>query len=745
MATGRPLQRLPVPSLVMSVAFSPDGKWLVTAGHAVRLLDAATGKEVRRLQPKRGLSLDVVAFSSDGRTVATGETRGARAFGEKGSAAILWDAPTGKVLHRLEGHEDVTAVAFAKDGKTLASGSADSKVRLWDVGGGNQLRVLEGHDKAVHALAFAPGGKVLASAGEDRIVRLWEVATGKPLHRLKGHEAEIFHGNVVFSPDGAVLASRGSDGTFRLWDPDAGRELRRWDVGSNYSGGLAFSPDGKVLASGSISSIRLWDPTTGKELHPATGHTAPVELLRFGQDGKALLSCAIDGKVLEWDLATGRERVLGARLSGVADLSPNGKVLAQALFGDKFIRLREVATGKEVLALETSAKHTPVLTFSPDGKLLASNSYDGTRLWDLATGKALRRLKENHFSPSALAFSPDGKLLAFACDDKTIRIWETAAGKEIRRWDRTEDFIRILAFSPDGKSLASYGNPGSDLRLWATATGKQVAQFKGFQRILCLAFSPSGRTLAAVDLVRNNFGPDEMQTCTLHLLEAFSGQEIRKIDMPQGSVWALAFAPDGRTLATGGGDSTILLWDMTARAGDGKRKPSALAPADLERLWSDLADDAAAADRALETLARAPKQSVTFLQQRLRPAAIPAAHVKLVADLDSKDFTVRDKAFRTLDGLGEEAEGVLYKTLEGKPPLEIRRRLELLLEKRGQFTFRPLRAIEALELISTAEARQVLGVLAKGAHNPQVVQAAAAALRRLTKRVSRDDGGSPPE
>jgi RNA polymerase sigma factor (sigma-70 family) len=733
LATGRPLQRLPVPHLVRALAYSPDGKWLVTAGHEVRLLEAATGKEVRRLQTTRGLSLDVVAFSSDGRTVATGETRGARAFGDKGAALILWDATTGKVLHRLKGHEDVTAVAFSRDGKTVASGSADKQVRLWDVASGKPLHGLEGHEGAVHALAFAPGGKVLASAGEDRVVRLWDVTTGKPLRPLKGHAQGLF--GVVFSPDGKVLACRGRDGIIHLWEPDTGREIRRWDAGGGFVGELAFSPDGKVLASASASTIRLWDPARGKEISPETGHTAPLRLLRFAPDGKTLFSCAMDRKVLAWDLDTGRERLLGAQSeSSAAALSPDGKVLAQSRFGDKFIRLLDVVTGKEQLALEASPRHTPVLAFSPDGKLLASNSYDGTRLWDLTTGKVLRHLKENHFSPSALAFSPDGKLLAFACDDKTIRLWEVPSGKEVRRWERTEDFIRILAFSPDGKSLLSYGNPGSDLRVWATATGKQLWQFNKFQRILGLAISPSGRTLAAVDLVRDNFpGPDETQVCTLHLLEVPTGQEIRRINMPQESGWAVAFAPDGRTLATGG-DSTVLIWDLTGRARVGKSKVAPLTTADLDRLWSELAGDAATADRALGTLALGPRQSVPFFGERLLPVAAPAERVaKLLADLDSKSFTVRDKAARALERLGESAEAAVRKALEGKHALEVRQRLEQILERRAKDALRPLRVIDALERVGTPEARGVLTQLAERSPNPQVAFAARAALRRLSR------------
>jgi WD40 repeat protein len=605
---------------------------------------------------------------------------------------------------------------------------------LWDVASGKLLRLLEGHDTVVHAVAFAPGGKVLASAGDDGVVRLYEVDTGKLLHQLKGHAADV--SDVVFSPDGTLLASAGRGGKIHLWDPDTGKELRRWEAGPGFGSGLAFTPDGKVLASGGDSCIRLWDPATGKEINPATGHTGHVHPLLFAPHGKTLISCGHDKKVLEWDLATGQQRVLGVRsMTAAADFSPDGSILAESVYNDPCIRLRDTATGKELLILETPAKQYRELCFAPGGKLLASSTKDGIRLWDLTTGKTLHHFQQEQFSPSPVAFSPDGTLLAFGGNDQTIRLVDVATGKKVRHWQRPEDFLRILLFSPDGQSLISYGNPGSDLTVWATATGKQLAQFKGFERILCLAFSPGGRTLAVIDLARHNMqGPDERTTCMLHLLEVLSGQEVRRLAMAQESVWSLAFAPDGRTLATGGGDSTILLWDMTARGLAGKVKAAGLTAADLDQLWSDLAGDAATADKALTALVLAAKESAPFLRERLRPASVPAEQVaRLIADLDSESFSVRSQAVRALEELGEAAEAALRQTLAGKCSLEVRQRIEPLLEKRNKAALRSLRAIDALEQIGTAQARQVLAELARSAPHPQVAFAAGAALERLAK------------
>jgi RNA polymerase sigma factor (sigma-70 family) len=742
-STGRLLRRLSNPDFVQCVALSPDGKSLIAAAEDVQLIDLASGKELRKLQGPMFLSLSVAAFSPDGRTVAAGETRGARAFGDKGSKVILWDSATGKTLHNLDGHEDVNAVAFSpKDGKTLASASSDTQVRLWDVASGKLLRTLEGHTGAVWSVAFAPGGQILASAGEDSVVRLWQVDTGKELRPLKGHQGEIR--NLVFSPDGALLASRGVNGSVHLWDPATGKELRRWDAGGFADGALAFSPDGKVLASAGGSCIRLWDPATGQEIHPAAGHTSAVSSLQFAPDGKALFSFGFDWRFLQWDLTTAQangrlfdqpQAASGHRLFGTVDFSPGGKILAQAYVRfqkrDNSYTLWDTATGKEILALDPgrAANYTGLLRFSPDGKLLASTSNDGVRLWDLTTGKLLHFLPEEQRSP-CFAFSPDGKVVAFGGNpDQTIGLWEVATGKVLRRWKCPDRFVRNLAFAPDGKSILSHGDSRAtddtdNLRVWEGATGKLVVSYGVKEKVHCLALSPGGRILA--------FGTEA--SGALHLLEVYSGQEIRKITMPQGSIWSLAFAPDGRTLATGGGDATILLWDLAARGRHPKLKPDPLTAADLDRLWSELAADAGTADRALATLTLAPKRSVPFLQERLRLTPAPAEQLaKLIADLDSKSFAVRDKATRGLEELGDAAEGSVRKTLAGNIALELRQRLEAILEKRDKLALRPLRAIDGLQEIGTGEARQVLEALAKGAPNPRVAQTAAAALQRLPR------------
>jgi RNA polymerase sigma factor (sigma-70 family) len=745
-ASGRLLQRLPAleNDPTNSFAVSADGTRLVTGDRWV--IEVATGKMLRRL---KGPDTEGVAISPDGQMVAAGES-------DAPGRVVLWDVASGKELRRLAGlSERVSAVAFAPGGKTVAAGGADKTVILWNVETGQELRRFEGHQKRVQSLAFSSTGKFLAASAErDMRILLWDVETGKLLHQLQGDGKLTSAG-----PDHGLLASAGSDGLIRVWDPVTGKELRRWVAcrwGPRGFTTAAFSPDGKVLASAGMfdHAIRLWDAGTGKDVSPLplAGHTGVVASLRFAADGKTLVSSGDDNQVIEWDLAGGRERgrLFGDRLGSLPegwswsahDLSADGAMLA--LFGntagkqdpvartmDPGLRLLDVATGKERCAVKISEWMRSV-RISPDGKLLAADGRDSIGVWSVATGQELLRLPGQKPHRSTLVFSPDSKLLAWAGDaDRTIHLCDVATGKELRRWPSQQEKVWVVIFSPDGKSIATAARAG--VQLWSVDKGELLRQLPAPRDVESLAFSGSGRILAvgqgepAPSIVGEGKAP------RLSLWETFSGEEIRQIAAPQGSVSALAFAPDGRTLASGGGNSTILLWDLTHQA----KSAAVPAAADLERLWADLGGSAAQADVALWTLATTPKQSAPFLKHQLQPVTPADAKevAQLMADLDNQNFAVRQKAGQALDAMGEAAEAAIRKTLEGSPPLEVRQRLEQILEKRNREVFRRLRAVEALEQMATPEARQILEGIAKTAVNPRIAQAASVALKRLAKQL----------
>jgi uncharacterized protein with WD repeat len=380
------------------------------------------------------------------------------------------------------------------------------------------------------------------------------------------------------------------------------------------------------------------------------------------------------------------------------------------------IRMWDVATGKELRRFKGHDNDVECVAIAPDGKLLASVSSDSTvRLWTVATGKEVWKSKKFDKRPYVIAFSPDGKMLASGGEDAALRLWDVATRKElrhmmVRREEHGSAEVRCVTFSPDGKYVAC-GSRDGWVTVWDVRTGKAyrafgtpLVQYSRFP-VTALAFSPDGRTLVSASY-----------DGVVRLWEMLTGKERLKIDHP---AQAVAFSPDGRRLASGGDDTTVLVWDLAERARGG-RGPAPLTPAQLRACWEDLvSEDATRGFRAIGLLLGSPSQATAFLAQQLRPLD-PARIRALVADLDSTRFSVREKAFKELEALGEAAEPALRQALRGKPSQELRSRVERLLEGLGPpippARLRRLRAFEALEAMNTREAKRALEKLK---HAPQ--------------------------
>lgn len=429
---------------------------------------------------------------------------------------------------------------------------------------------------------------------------------------------------------------------------------------------------------------------------------------------------------------------LGTLRFGQADrvtalaFSPDSRTLASG-GEDLTVRLWNPTTGKELLRFGEHDDKIGAIAFSADGKVLASGSREGAIcFWNVATGRELRRFPAHAGSVISLAFSADGKTLVSGGADETVCFWDVALAKELRQLGGGFGPAQAISFAPDGKTLAT-GGWENTVRIWDLATGKEIRQLKGHRNwVQAIAFAPNGRMIVSGS-------GDE----TIRLWEIVSSRERHQYaGAHKDGVLCVAFAPDGKSFASAGADATILVWDVTGRVPDPRRPSPALTPAQLEAFWPELgSDDATKAYRALWALAAVPVQAVALIKTRLHlllsgnSQRIPY----LIADLNHDRLGTREKATLELERIGALCEPALRAALKKQPSTEARRRLERILEKiespvPSPDTLHALRAVEVLEIIATAEAKQQLESLARATPANRLTQDARIALDRLKRR-----------
>jgi WD40 repeat protein len=417
--------------LVFSVNFNFQGTQVVSSGldKSIKIWDVDSGQCLQTIQKHNKTVIDVM-FSPNGQQIISGS---------QDLTVRIWDEVT---LHNwectkiLQGHENtIWSITINTTGKILISSDQGGVLKIWDVQLGQCIKTFGSTSKVFRSLAFHPQKNLLASSSEDRQIQLWDVSTHKCLSTIVAHKIAVWQ--VAFSPNGDVLASCGMDGVVKLWNITDNSTLQRYTRLTQEIlrpvFAIAFHPDGKILATGSVDSVCLWDYRSGKLLKKLD--RSGLGQVAFHPTGQQLAAADHDPNINIWDLEAGAERE--------ASCWPN-----RSFQGHK--------------------SENWTVAFHPHGYLLASGGEDqDIRVWHIDTGECCYVLSEHTAPITSVAFSPDGNYLASSSKDRTIRIWEVATGKCIRTLTSHTDLVNFVVFHPDTeRQLLASCSHDETIRLW---------------------------------------------------------------------------------------------------------------------------------------------------------------------------------------------------------------------------------------------------------------------------------------
>jgi formylglycine-generating enzyme required for sulfatase activity/WD40 repeat protein/serine/threonine protein kinase len=544
---------------VLSVAFSPDGKRIASGSvdSTAKVWDVATGQEILNLEAP-GSWVYSVAFSPDAKWIVSAHGDG---------IVRVWDAETGQESKILKGHSaQVTSVAIDPKGKRIVSGSYDQTVKVWDAETGKEQLTFPKHTGKVNCVAYSPDGMFIVSGIENHDsqgkplpgeVKIWNAETGKEVKTLQGRTAEITC--LAFSKDSKKLATASLDGTAKIWDLASGKEILTLHANMRVS--VAFSPDDQHIAvAGLEPTVTVYEIATGRPTLTLKGNATWIYCVAFSKVGNLLASGCEDGVVKIWDARTGEEihqsKAHASQVDSVA-FSPDDTCLASASW-DQTAKVWDINTGQVKWTLNGHGRRVWCVTFSPDGKQIASGGHDAkVKLWDVDTGKENQSLAAHRGAVISLAFSPDAKQIASASEDQTVQLWNTASGNRTLTLSGHTEQVLGVAFSPDGRRIASTGLDRT-LKIWDAQTGRNALNVNAHPQTnggASLAYSPDGKWIVSAD-----------RDSTAKVWNAVTGKASHQLKGDPLSSYSVAFSPDGKLVAWAGSLGTVRLCDALTGA-----------------------------------------------------------------------------------------------------------------------------------------------------------------------------------
>ncbi len=566
---------------VYALAFSDDGRILASGGYGnptIQLWYLENDTPHSTLFFNRG-SKTVVALVFLGNTLISYDRSG---------RIIYWNINAGEILSELGRVNPNQAVTFSHTGKYIAVTDIQHKIHIYDTSLSDKHLVFQDDDikDGIFALSITSNNETMLSAVADNSVRIWDIAERRLTTSLIGHKSTIT--SVAISPDDKIFASGDANKEIILWDVENPKRLRTLTGHKNTINALTFSPEGAskysgCLASGSLDgTIRFWNPDTGEELVTfATGHTKWIKAIAFSENGSTFVSANMTGTVDVWSL-NGYEEIgtftksESDYVSSVAFTNDAKRFVCQGLnnysitfepysFGysgdtdDNFevlpIRMWYITTGEEVLG-HWNDHSCNILTFSPDKEKLAIYGSEDVLGWNINSAEESFNLSTEDISfIENMIMSPDGKYLAIYESSGKPFIWKIEKPEDPPIQTKTR--VKSMAFSPDGNRIAVLSGENiflHDLETFESDEPKEIyADLHG--HIIKMIFSPDSKILVVTGFV------ELISNIRMKLWDVETGQEIRTLSGHTELIEALTFSHDGKILASGSFDGTVLLWD----------------------------------------------------------------------------------------------------------------------------------------------------------------------------------------